>query len=79
MTQTYVYRWSVEGDLRRTSLIVDVDQPLRRPITAVYAFMNPNSITLALKSLLQGNTQNHLQILNTELKAKMKLHQMPKQ
>ncbi|KAF5751355.1 Clathrin heavy chain 1 [Tripterygium wilfordii] len=63
-------------------VIVDMsmpNQPLRRPITADSALMNPNSRILALKAQLPGTTQDHLQIFNIELKAKVKSHQMPEQ
>ncbi|KAJ8443923.1 hypothetical protein Cgig2_032747 [Carnegiea gigantea] len=63
-------------------VIVDMNlpmQPLRRPITADSALMNPNSRILALKALLPGTTQDHLQIFNIETKTKVKSHQMPEQ
>ncbi|KAF6147003.1 hypothetical protein GIB67_036722 [Kingdonia uniflora] len=63
-------------------VIIDMsmpNQPLRRPITADSALMNPNSRILALKAQLPGTTQDHLQIFNIEMKAKMKSHQMPEQ
>ncbi|XLR37495.1 hypothetical protein HN51_024244 [Arachis hypogaea] len=63
-------------------VIVDMNmpnQPLRRPITADSALMNPNSRILALKAQLQGTTQDHLQIFNIEMKAKVKSYQMPEQ
>ncbi|CAN1325758.1 Clathrin heavy chain 1 [Linum perenne] len=79
-------------------VIVDMNmpmQPLRRPITADSALMNPNSRILALKgrgsgalciilyflfqAQLPGTTQDHLQIFNIELKTKMKSYQMPEQ
>ncbi|PPR96846.1 hypothetical protein GOBAR_AA23821 [Gossypium barbadense] len=62
-------------------VIIDMNmpmQPLRRPITADSALMNPNSRILALKQL-PGTTQDHLQIFNIEQKAKIKSHQMPEQ
>ncbi|KFK34843.1 hypothetical protein AALP_AA5G200400 [Arabis alpina] len=73
--------------LRETSpansvVIIDMSkplQPLRRPITADSAIMNPDSRILALKALLQGTTQDHLQIFNIEAKTKIKSHQMPEQ
>ncbi|MBA0811327.1 hypothetical protein Gohar_003236, partial [Gossypium harknessii] len=61
-------------------VIIDMSmpmQPLRRPITADSALMNPNSRILALKAQLPGTTQDHLQIFNIEMKAKIKSHQMP--
>ncbi|GLT43224.1 hypothetical protein SLA2020_171910 [Shorea laevis] len=63
-------------------VIIDMNmpmQPLRRPITADSALMNPNSRILALKAQLPGTTQDHLQIFNIEMKAKVKSHQMPEQ
>ncbi|KHN31288.1 Clathrin heavy chain 1 [Glycine soja] len=63
-------------------VIIDMNmsnQPLRRPITTDSALMNPNSRILALKAQLQGTTQDHLQIFNIEMKAKMKSYQMPEQ
>ncbi|KAL0401188.1 UNVERIFIED_CONTAM: Clathrin heavy chain 1 [Sesamum latifolium] len=63
-------------------VIIDMNmpmQPLRRPITADSALMNPNSRILALKAQLPGTTQDHLQIFNIEAKAKLKSHQMPEQ
>ncbi|KAL2539951.1 Clathrin heavy chain 1 [Abeliophyllum distichum] len=63
-------------------VIIDMNmpsQPLRRPITADSALMNPNTRILALKAQLPGTTQDHLQIFNIEAKAKMKSHQMPEQ
>ncbi len=41
--------------------------------------MNPTSKILALKAQIPGTTQDHLQIFNIELKAKMKSYQMPEQ
>ncbi|XP_010461980.1 PREDICTED: clathrin heavy chain 2 isoform X1 [Camelina sativa] len=63
-------------------VIIDMNmpmQPLRRPITADSALMNPNSRILALKAQVPGTTQDHLQIFNIEAKAKLKSHQMPEQ
>ncbi|RLM85368.1 Clathrin heavy chain 2 -like protein [Panicum miliaceum] len=54
-------------------------QPLRRPITADSALMNPNTRILALKAQIPGTTQDHLQIFNIEVKTKIKSHQMPEQ
>eukprot|EP00271_Cylindrocystis_brebissonii_P014176 TRINITY_DN35436_c0_g1_i1.p1 TRINITY_DN35436_c0_g1~~TRINITY_DN35436_c0_g1_i1.p1 ORF type:complete len:1694 (-),score=426.59 TRINITY_DN35436_c0_g1_i1:500-5581(-) len=54
-------------------------QPLRRPITADSALMNPSSRILALKAQIQGTTQDHLQIFNIEEKTKIKSYQMPEQ
>ncbi|KAJ7543091.1 hypothetical protein O6H91_09G024400 [Diphasiastrum complanatum] len=63
-------------------VIIDMSlplQPLRRPITADSALMNPVSRILALKAQIPGSTQDHLQIFNIEMKAKMKSYQMPEQ
>ncbi|RWW14365.1 hypothetical protein GW17_00021863 [Ensete ventricosum] len=63
-------------------VIVDMNmpmQPLRRPITADSALMNPNSRILALKAKIPGTTQDHLQVFNIEAKTKIKSHQMPEQ
>ncbi|CAN6981948.1 unnamed protein product [Brassica oleracea var. botrytis] len=63
-------------------VIIDMSmpmQPLRRPITADSALMNPDSRILALKAQVPGTTQDHLQIFNIEAKAKLKSHQMPEQ
>ncbi|BAT81103.1 Clathrin heavy chain 2 [Vigna angularis] len=71
-----------ETSPQNSVVIIDMtmpNQPLRRPITADSALMNPNSRILALKAQLQGTTQDHLQIFNIELKAKMKSYQMPEQ
>ncbi|THG03500.1 hypothetical protein TEA_021259 [Camellia sinensis var. sinensis] len=71
-----------ETSPQNSVVIVDMNmpmQPLRRPITADSALMNPNSRILALKAQLPGTTQDHLQIFNIEMKAKMKSHQMPEQ
>ncbi|KAG6523396.1 hypothetical protein ZIOFF_013253 [Zingiber officinale] len=61
-------------------VIVDMNmpmQPLRRPITADSALMNPNSRILALKAQIPATTQDHLQVFNIEAKTKIKSHQMP--
>ena len=50
--------------------MADAQNPIRRPITADSAIMNPVSKVIALKA---GKT---LQIFNMELKAKMKAHNM---
>ncbi|KAL5063601.1 hypothetical protein RYX36_025338, partial [Vicia faba] len=69
-----------ENTPHNSIVIMDIsmsNQPLRRPITDDSSLMNPNSRILALKALLQGTTQDHLQIFNIELKTKMKSHQIP--
>ncbi|KAG9142165.1 hypothetical protein Leryth_007608 [Lithospermum erythrorhizon] len=71
-----------ETSPQNSIVIVDMNmpmQPLRRPITADSALMNPNSKILALKAQIAGTTQDHLQIFNIEMKAKLKSHQMPEQ
>uniref|UniRef100_A0A803NBW5 Clathrin heavy chain n=1 Tax=Chenopodium quinoa TaxID=63459 RepID=A0A803NBW5_CHEQI len=71
-----------ETSPQNSVVIVDMSmpmQPLRRPITADSALMNPNTRILALKALLPGTTQDHLQIFNIETKTKVKSHQMPEQ
>ncbi|KAJ0084547.1 hypothetical protein Patl1_31071 [Pistacia atlantica] len=71
-------------------VVIDMNlpmQPLRRPITAESAIMNPDSRILALKGTFKyfdftrvpGATQDHLQIFNIELKTKVKAHQMPEE
>mmetsp|Transcript_22621 Transcript_22621/g.70241 ORF Transcript_22621/g.70241 Transcript_22621/m.70241 type:complete len:1205 (+) Transcript_22621:68-3682(+) len=63
-------------------VIVDMSnptQPLRRPITADSALMNPVSKVIALKAVVPNTTQDHLQIFDLELKTKKKAHQMPEQ
>ncbi len=54
-------------------------QPLRRPITADSALMNPVAKVIALKAGVAGTASDHLQIFNLELKSKMKSHQMAEQ
>ncbi|KAG6551189.1 hypothetical protein Mapa_007425 [Marchantia paleacea] len=71
-----------ETSPQNSVVIIDIAmplQPLRRPITADSALMNPNSKVLALKAQSPGTTQDHLQIFNIELKAKIKSYQMPEQ
>ena len=64
-------------------VIVDMsapnNPPMKRPITADSALMNPVSKVIALKAAVAGSTQDHLQIFNIEMKSKMKSHQMPEQ
>ncbi|WVZ54972.1 hypothetical protein U9M48_005696 [Paspalum notatum var. saurae] len=71
-----------ETSPQNSVVIVDMampNQPLRRPITADSALMNPNTRILALKAQIPGTTQDHLQIFNIEAKTKIKSHQMPEQ
>lgn len=51
----------------------DAQNPVRKPITADSAIMNPTSKVIALKA---GTT---LQIFNIEIKSKMKSHNMPEE
>lgn len=60
-------------------VIVDMANPLspiRRPITADSALMNPNSKVIALKATVAGTAGDNLQIFNLEQKAKMKSFQI---
>ena len=60
-------------------VIVDMANPLtplRRPITADSALMNPASQVIALKATVAGATGDSLQIFNLELKSKMKSFQI---
>ncbi|KAK1613065.1 hypothetical protein QYE76_036738 [Lolium multiflorum] len=71
-----------ETSPQNSVVIIDMtmpSQPLRRPITADSALMNPNTRILALKAQISGTTQDHLQIFNFEAKTKVKSHQMPVQ
>ena len=61
-------------------VIVDMASPLspmKRPITADSALMNPVSKVIALKAAVPGAVGDNLQIFNLEMKSKMKSHQMP--
>lgn len=71
-----------QGASQNSLVIVDMDtpmQPLRRPISADSALMNPTSKIIALKASVQGTSQEHLQVFNIELKAKVKSYQMNEQ
>lgn len=64
-----------------TNSVVIVDManplsPLRRPITADSALMNPASQVIALKATVAGATGDSLQIFNLETKSKMKSFQI---
>ncbi len=50
--------------------------PLKRPITADSALMNPASKVIALKATVAGSTGDSLQIFNLEMKSKMKSFQI---
>lgn len=60
-------------------VIVDLANPLspmKRPITADSALMNPTSKVIALKATVAGAAGDNLQIFNLEAKAKMKSFQI---
>eukprot|EP01025_Chloroclados_australasicus_P037130 TRINITY_DN3781_c1_g3_i1.p1 TRINITY_DN3781_c1_g3~~TRINITY_DN3781_c1_g3_i1.p1 ORF type:complete len:1706 (-),score=246.11 TRINITY_DN3781_c1_g3_i1:418-5535(-) len=62
-----------------TLVIVDMSnptQPVRRPITADSALMNPQQKIVALKAAIQSGGDN-LQIFNLDTKQKLKSHEMP--
>ncbi|KAK6640730.1 hypothetical protein RUM44_012427 [Polyplax serrata] len=54
----------------------DVSNPIRRPISADSAIMNPASKVIALKGKAGVEAQKTLQIFNIEMKSKMKAHTM---
>ncbi|XP_056637615.1 clathrin heavy chain [Diorhabda sublineata] len=56
--------------------MADTGNPIRRPITAESAIMNPASKVIALKGKAGVETQKTLQIFNIEMKSKMKAHTM---
>lgn len=53
--------------------------PIKRPITADSAIMNPDQKIIALKAAVQGGTGDNLQIFNLDSKQKVKAHVMPEQ
>ena len=60
-------------------VIVDLanpNPPLRRPITADSALMNPASKIIALKAKVAGTDQDSLQIFNLDTKSKLKSFQI---
>lgn len=60
-------------------VIIDVANPLsplKRPITADSALMNPVSKVIALKATVAGATGDNLQIFNLEMKTKIKSYQI---
>ncbi|KAJ1524146.1 hypothetical protein ONE63_010675 [Megalurothrips usitatus] len=64
-----------------TSQVVIIDMadptnPIRRPISADSAIMNPASKVIALKGKAGVEAQKTLQIFNIEMKSKMKAHTM---
>ncbi|XP_077291324.1 clathrin heavy chain [Arctopsyche grandis] len=54
----------------------DPTNPIRRPISADSAIMNPASKVIALKGKAGPDAQKALQIFNIEMKSKMKAHTM---
>ncbi|XP_026468031.1 clathrin heavy chain [Ctenocephalides felis] len=54
----------------------DANNPIRRPISADSAIMNPASKVIALKGKAGVEAQKTLQIFNIEMKSKMKAHTM---
>ncbi|XP_050305329.1 clathrin heavy chain [Anthonomus grandis grandis] len=71
----------VREKVGETSQVVIVDMadsanPIRRPITAESAIMNPASKVIALKGKAGVEAQKTLQIFNIEMKSKMKAHTM---
>ncbi|KAF5296319.1 hypothetical protein FQA39_LY12536 [Lamprigera yunnana] len=71
----------VREKVGETSQVVIIDMadsgnPIRRPITAESAIMNPASKVIALKGKAGIEAQKTLQIFNIEMKSKMKAHTM---
>nr|ATP16155.1 putative clathrin heavy chain [Leptinotarsa decemlineata] len=68
------------GEISQVVIIdmADTSNPIRRPITAESAIMNPASKVIALKGIGKAGveTQKTLQIFNIEMKSKMKAHTM---
>ncbi|XP_045469478.1 clathrin heavy chain [Harmonia axyridis] len=66
------------GDTSQVVIIdmADTANPIRRPITAESAIMNPASKVIALKGKAGVEAQKTLQIFNIEMKSKMKAHTM---
>ena len=68
-----------ETGAQNSVVIVDMASPLtplKRPITADSALMNPVSKVIALKAKVAGTAGDSLQIFNLELKSKMKSFQI---
>ena len=68
-----------ETGAQNSVVIVDMASPLsplRRPITADSALMNPVSKVIALKATVAGASGDSLQIFNLEQKAKIKSFQI---
>ncbi|CAG5047694.1 unnamed protein product [Parnassius apollo] len=71
----------VREKVGETSEVVIIDMadptnPIRRPISADSAIMNPASKVIALKGKAGAEAQKTLQIFNIEMKSKMKAHTM---
>jgi len=71
----------VREKVGETSQVVIIDMgdpsnPIRRPISADSAIMNPASKVIALKGKAGVEAQKTLQIFNIEMKSKMKAHTM---
>ncbi|KAG6449732.1 hypothetical protein O3G_MSEX006213 [Manduca sexta] len=66
------------GDTAEVVIIdmADPTNPIRRPISADSAIMNPASKVIALKGKAGVEAQKTLQIFNIEMKSKMKAHTM---
>ncbi|KAK3914014.1 Clathrin heavy chain [Frankliniella fusca] len=66
------------GDTSQVVIIdmADPTNPIRRPISADSAIMNPASKVIALKGKAGVEAQKTLQIFNIEMKSKMKAHTM---
>ncbi|XP_047005159.1 clathrin heavy chain [Schistocerca americana] len=66
------------GDTAQVVIIdmADPSNPIRRPISADSAIMNPASKVIALKGKAGVEAQKTLQIFNIEMKSKMKAHTM---
>ncbi|KAK9810517.1 hypothetical protein WJX72_012055 [[Myrmecia] bisecta] len=68
-----------ETGAQNSVVIVDMASPMapmKRPITADSALMNPVSKVIALKATVQGAAGDNLQIFNLEMKSKMKSFQI---
>ncbi|XP_019869256.2 clathrin heavy chain [Aethina tumida] len=66
------------GDTSQVVIIdmADTANPIKRPITAESAIMNPASKVIALKGKAGAEALKTLQIFNIEMKSKMKAHTM---
>ncbi|XP_024318739.1 clathrin heavy chain 1-like isoform X3 [Brachypodium distachyon] len=57
-------------------MVTRIPQPLRLPIAADSALINPDTSIVALKARLPGTVHDHLQIFNIEAKTRMKRKNM---